>query len=125
MNITSIQGTFVEVAKSAYKATKEIALWGSHLVKVGITDYLTPLIKTLWASASSGLRTLNGIVKSAPGPTFGIAAALFIAGMAAFKIADHKAYDEDLVSKTAWKALGITAFVGATAITSIGIATLV
>jgi hypothetical protein len=120
-----IIGHIVKNAVVASHAIKDFAVWSGHKIQLGYSNYLVPAIKTLWNATASSLKSLFQLMKNGHGLTFAIAGGLFVAGIAAFKIADHQAYEQDAVSKAAWKTLGIAAFVTATVATSVAIASLI
>lgn len=122
MDIHAVKEGIVGGAKSTYHAVKDFVIWGGHKVQAGYTNYLVPTVKALWSFASNALRSVLQFVRTTHGTAFAIATGLFVVGLTAFKIAQHTAYDEDLVARAAWRALGITAFIGATVATGFGIA---
>ena len=125
MNIQNIPTGIINKATQAYHTAGTFAVWFSHKVESAFFNRLIPLIQNLWNATISTVRALPHMFKSGPSIPFAVAAGLFLAGIAAFKLADHHAYEDDRVSKAAWKALGISAFTCATIVTSIGIAALV
>jgi hypothetical protein len=125
MNIQNIPAGIINAATRAYHTTGTFVVWFSHKVESAFFNRLVPLIQNLWNATLSAIKALPHLFKSGPSIPFAIAGGLFLTGIAAFKMADHHAYEDDRVSKAAWKTLGIAAFVSATVVTSVGIAALV
>lgn len=123
MDIQAIKTDIATYAAAALHVAKEYALWAGHKIQIGISNHLIPTVKSILAWVAAHFKTFKTFVQTGPGMVFAISTGIFLLGIAAFKIADHKAYEEDLLAKTAWKTLGIFAFVSATVFTSFGIAT--
>jgi hypothetical protein len=124
MNIQIIKDEAIKTAALFFHTIEDFALWSGHKIQLGFTNYLVPAIQEAWARSIKGMQFLFQFMKNSPASPFIIAGSLFCLGVVAFKFGDHHAYQQDLISKTAWRSLGVAAFVGATVITSIGIASL-
>lgn len=122
MNIEAIKASVTTNIQHTFDIGKQFVSWCGHKLQTGFTNYLLPFIQRAWTWAAANFTHVRNLIKTGPGATFAVAATLFLAGVAAFKIADHKAHEENIIAKTAWKALGISAFVCATMTTSLGIA---
>jgi hypothetical protein len=112
-------------ALNTLHAMQQFAIWGGRQIRSGFVNYLVPAIKMIWTNARLAAKNLIDAVSHGHGLAFSIAGGLFVTGVAAFKLAEHYAYEQDLVAKAAWKTVGVAAFVGATAAVSVAIASLV
>jgi hypothetical protein len=125
MDMQPIVDTATAYTSLALCAVRDAAVWGGRKIQSGYVNYLVPAVKYLWSNALSLIKTMVQSIKQGHGLAFAIAGSFFVFGIAAFKIADRHAYEQDLVSKAAWKTLGITSFVLATVVTSTAIASIV
>jgi hypothetical protein len=119
--IQEIAGTILQTVAQVLEKGEQFAVWGGHHVKNLIADYMIPATEKLKEVAEKAWQLFDTLVKSGPGGIFALSGMLFLAGIAAFKLADKKAYEEDTLIKGMWKAVGVTAFIAATAFTSLGI----
>ena len=122
MNIQTAANKMIHGAQDVIDAASHFIVWAGHEIRLISSNYVAPALKKLWAGAMKVAHFVQNLVKAGPKIPFGIATALFLTGVMAFKMVDRKANEDDVVVKTAWKVLGIAAFVGATLATSIGIA---
>jgi hypothetical protein len=113
----AIERTFTTVAYCAQK-TKSGIMWCGHVFK---TDYAIPGIEKLIACTTRLFNLIKNFLLSGPKGLFSAAAALLLVSAVAFKMADRKDYEDDMVAKTAWKTAGIVAFMGSVALTSFGL----
>lgn len=120
MDIEPIINQMSAFAIHAYEVTKAGVIWGSHIVKEGYSRYAIPAAEKLLDVAKAAFTLLQNLIKTGPGLIFALAGSLLLAGVTAFKLADRKAYEEDMLAKTAWKTVGIIAFVSSTALTGLG-----
>ena len=123
MDIQAITGQITSFATKIYQTGKAGVCWCGHLVKAGYSRFVIPAAEKISAVAVVLFNLIQKMMKTGPGVVFALAAGLLLAGITAFKFADRKAYEDDSLTKTAWKTAGIAAFVGATAMTSLGILT--
>lgn len=107
---------------AALETIKEYAIWGGHQISKGFTNYIIPAIQALWSYACTAFNTLKNNYQAAPATTFALASALFLGGIAAFKLADRKSCEDSIITRRAYEILGITAWTGAVAATIVGIA---
>lgn len=121
MDVHMLKTSAIEAATVSYEAFKSAALWCGRKIQIGYADYLVPAIRSVWSWGCQELVSLKNPLSAGSRSVFGAAAILFFLGIAAFKIADCKAYDENSCAITAWKAAGIFAFFGATVLAGIGI----
>lgn len=124
MDIQPIINQISSFATHAYETTKIGALWCGHAIKVGYAQYAIPAAGKLSKIAIKAFDLFQQLLKSGPGVIFAIAGVFMLAGISAFKLADRKDYEEDMLAKTAWKTTGIAAFITATALTSFGLVAL-
>lgn len=122
MHIQPALDKIAQCTTQIYETGKAFVLWGGHKIQAGISLYVIPAAQKLYELAVSSLYALGRMIKNGPGAILVIATALFATGIAAFKMADREAYEDNLLAQTAWKTLGVTAFISATAFTSLGIA---
>lgn len=122
MNIQTAANKIIHGAQDVIDATGYYIIWVGHEIRLLSSNYVVPALKKLWSGAMKAAHFVQNLVKAGPKIPLGIAAGLFLTGVMAFKMVDRKANEDDVIAKTAWKALGIAAFVGATLATSIGIA---
>lgn len=118
MDIQSIANNAVEFTCETFETAKTFAIWGARRISA-VTG---PLAEKAREFGSSALKIFESLLKSGPVGIFALSGAMFVAGIAAFKMADRKAYEDEPVGKTLWKIAGIMAFVGATVFTGIGMA---
>lgn len=119
--IQEIAGTISQTVSLILEKGEQYVIWGGHHVNNLIADYMVPVTDKLKEVADKAWRLFDALVKTGPGGIFALSGLLFVAGIAAFKLADKKAYEEDTLIKGMWKAVGVTAFIAATAFTSLGI----
>lgn len=119
--IQEIAGTIAQTVSLILEKGEQYVIWGGHHVKNLISDYMVPATDKLKEVADKAWRLFDSLVKTGPGGIFALSGLLFVAGIAAFKLADKKAYEEDTLIKGMWKAVGVTAFIAATAFASLGI----
>ena len=120
MDIQPIANQISTCASKVYQVGKTGVLACGHVAKVGYSRYAIPAAEKLSAVAAVLFNLLQKLVQTGPGIIFALAGTLLLAGITAFKLADRKAYEEDRLAKTAWKTVGIMAFISATAMTSVG-----
>lgn len=125
MDIEAVKAGVLEGIATAREAIAKFVIWAGHKIRLLTADYLVPAYEKMCIGAVFIARAVQNIVKAGPFLPFTFASAFFLAGLAAFKIADHKAYEEEMLSKTIWKAIGVSSFTLATISTSLGIASLV
>ena len=123
MDIQPALDTVSNFATQSYETGKAFALWSGHQIQSGFTRYAVPAGEKLYALAVASFRNIGQLFSRGPSAIFAVAGGLFLAGIAAFKIADRKAYEGDLTAKSLWKTAGIAAFIAATAVTTFGIGT--
>lgn len=121
MNIESVLDKTLTFAKQSYEVGKNTALLVGRQVQMGYTKYLLPAAERVYSAALTTLRSLGQLLEKGPGPLFALATGLFLAGIAAFKFADQKTFEDDAVAKAIWKTIGVASFIGATAATSCGL----
>lgn len=124
MDIQAFKSGIVEGSAYSYEMIKKAAIWGGRKIQLGFTNYLVPAVKAIWSWSASSFNILKDAVHTGPGCLFAMAAVFFVAGVTAFKIADCKALEDNVCAMTAWKALGIIAFVGTTVAIGFGISTM-
>jgi hypothetical protein len=125
MSLQSIVNETAHLAHVALEAVKTGVSWAGHKITTGYSLYAIPAAKKVSDLASIGFKLLQNLMKSGPGFIFALAGSLLLVGITAFKLADRKASEDDVLVKTAWKTVGIVAIISATALSSLGIYTLV
>lgn len=125
MNVQSLKEAITTGLSTAGKALSDFVIWAGHKIRFLSQNYIIPALSKLWSAALNTGRAVQNLVKTGAGIPLTCAAGFFLIGIAAFKLADHKAYEDEILAKTAWKALGITAFAIATTATSIGLAAII
>jgi hypothetical protein len=123
MKSEPIQKQLAFIASQAYENSKEKLVWCGHALKKGYAKYAVPTAEKLSALALKSFNQFQKMAQNSPSMILGIASGLLLIGVTAFKIADRKAYEENVFAKTAWKTAGIAAFISATAVTSVGLYT--
>lgn len=121
MDINIIANQTKAFAIKAYELSKAGVIWSGHFIKISYSDYAIPAAKKLSEVAVIAFNLLQRLIRTGPGMIFALSGTLLLVGVTAFKLADRKAYEEDLLAKTAWKTVGIAAFISATALSSLGI----
>lgn len=123
MDMESITVRLTAFADHAYEASKAGISWCGCKAKAGYAQYAIPAMEKISTLAIVCFNQLQKLMLAGPGKIFALAGAVLFLSITAFKIADRKAYEEDTFARTAWKTAGITAFIGSTALTSLGIFT--
>lgn len=118
MDIQDIASKAVEFSIETYESVVDFAVWGARRIQT-VVGPVADKIRDLGIAA---LKMFESLLRSGPTGIFAISGALFVLGMAAFKMADRKAYEEEVVVKSLWKAAGVAAFVGATFFVGLGMA---
>lgn len=121
MDVESIAKQLSIFADEAYDVAKTSILWCGHTATIYYSEYAIPAAEKLSELALFCFSQLQKLVLAGPGKIFALAGGVLFFSITAFKIADRKAYEEDPLTRTVWKTIGITAFLAATALTSIGI----
>lgn len=122
MDLSAIKNNLIEFSSTAFNETKVAVVWLGHNIQIGFTDYIIPRVQSLWAKAVPMIITLKNMIAAGQCSPLLIAAVLFITGIAAFKIVDRKAYEDNIFAMKAWTTVGILSFIGMTVFTSYGIA---
>lgn len=120
MDIQPIFNPLVKIASKAFEVGKKGILSGIYVVQAGYSRYAMPAAEKLSSLANVFFNLLQRLFQAGPGFIFALAGGLMIAGVTAFKLADRKAYEDDMLIKTVWKTAGVIAFISATALTSVG-----
>lgn len=121
VDIESIKSQITIYTKQAYEAAKVGILWCGCTAKAVYSQYAIPATEKLSAIAIFCFNQLQKLMLAGPGKIFALAGGVLLLSITAFKIADRKAYEEDAFARTVWKTAGIATFIGATALTSVGI----
>lgn len=124
MNAQSIASQITTFSSQAFKTNKMSVLWLGHTIKVNFSRYGIPVAEKLSQLALIAFSYFQKLLRSRPGFIFIAAGGVLLLGITAFKLADRKDYEENMLAKTAWKSVGIIAFISATALTSLGMTTL-
>lgn len=118
MGIQEITGKTVQFAIETAESTKNFVLWGAR----SVAALIPPGAAKVKEIAAKTWQLFESLIKTGPVGIFALSAVLFTAGIAAFKLADRKAYEDETVAKALWKSAGIAAFIAATVFTSVGMA---
>src|SRR5262249_18522422 len=124
MDFAPIAKTILACANHAYEIGKATITWCGHTIKEGYSLYVIPASEKISAIALISFNQLEKMMLLGPEKIFSIAGGLLLASIIAFKIADRKAYEEDMIAKTAWKTLGVASFISSTALISVGMFTI-
>lgn len=122
MDVSAMQNNLIEFSSIAFEATKTTAIWLGHNIQIGFTNYIIPFVQSLWVKAIPLIINLKNTIAVGQCPPLLVATILFITGVAAFKIVDRKAYEDNVFAMKAWTTVGILSFIGMTVFTSYGIA---
>lgn len=125
MTLQVIQSEVVQFLTSAYDTTVIVASWAGRQIQLGITDYLIPGIKILWEAAVPCFIQTKDAILAGHCPPLLIAGVLFVIGIAAFKIVDRKANEDNVSSMKTWTTIGTLSLIAATAFTSFAIASFI
>lgn len=124
MDIEPIVKQVSTFANKAYEVGTATVVWCGHTIKEGYYLYGIPAAEKISAFSILAFHQVQNLILLGPGKIFACAAGWLLVGAAAFKMADKKANEENLFAKSVWKALGIASFVNATALTSLGMFTI-
>lgn len=120
MEIQPIINKLASSTTDAYQTSRTGILWLGHTIKKGYTLYAAPTIEKLSTLAMISFNYSRQVLRTQPVAAFALSGGLLFIGITAFKIADRKAYEDDMFARTAWKTAGIATFIAATALTSFG-----
>lgn len=120
MEIQPIINTVATTAATTYESARTAIFWFGHTIKQTYAVYAGPTIEKLSTLAMIAFNYARQALRTQPSAVFALAGGLLFVGVTAFKIADRKAYEDDVFARTAWKTAGIATFVAATALTSFG-----
>ena len=123
MEIQPIINKLASTSSEAYQMGRTGILWMGHSIEKVYTLYGVPTMEKLSSLAMITFNYSKQLLRTQPGAVFALAGGLLLIGVTAFKIADRKAYEDDMFARTAWKTAGIATFVAATALTSFGMFT--
>lgn len=102
----------------AYTASKAGILWCGHTLK---TEWIVPLANKLTTCAFAALSCLAKLLQNGPVMMFAAASGMLLFAISSFHMADRKAYEDDVCTKSFWKTTGLAAFIASIAMTRLGL----